>query len=283
VPEPTPTPEPAPVVFTGIFLDSAVQNLNYATPTAVGKTNNKGEFEFMNNEQVIFSIGNIQFPAVAADTYITPLDIFSTGDVNHTSVVNMLRLLQSLDIDGDATNGIVIPDAAHDLAQSLSVDFSASDFDSQVENLVQMSGSINQQLIAAQDAVYHFEQTLAEVSSLQNNICDSTHAMVGQSGFFMTQAHNVAGMATVLNDCSIKITNFDYDGGGPRVYFYAANNDAYSDSTAFAISRRIEGQAYNGAEFILRLPTNRTLDDLDGLSVWCSDFNADFGHLTFTP
>jgi hypothetical protein len=111
-PTPTPTPPSTPAVFTGIFLDSAVQNLNYATPSVAGKTSDKGEFEFANNEFVVFSIGNIQFPAVYADTYITPLDIFATSDVNHTSVVNMLRLLQSLDIDGDPTNGIVIPDVA---------------------------------------------------------------------------------------------------------------------------------------------------------------------------
>ena len=107
--------------------------------------------------------------------------------------------------------------------------------------------------------------------------------MVGYSGFFSTLAHNVSGLATIVDDCTIKLSNFDYDGSGPAVYVYAGKHHDYASVEAFSISQRIEGQTNQDAEFIFRLPTNKTLDDLNGLSVWCDDFNADFGHMTFTP
>ncbi|MBL4942551.1 MAG: DM13 domain-containing protein [Colwellia sp.] len=270
---------PEPTIYTGIFLDSAVENLSFTTVSGSGFTNDKGEFSYQLNESVIFSIGALEFPQVAADVFITPLSIFATQDINEIAVVNMLRLLQSLDIDGNANNGIQISSAAHDLAKELMVNFTDIDFDSKVANLVEMSGALNQQLISAADAVYHFQQTLNE---LNISSCEKTHSKVGYNGFFTTLAHNVSGKATIIDDCTIRITQFSYDGGGPDVYFYAAKNHEYSSADAFSISQKINGQSYTDAEFILKLPTNKTLDDLTGLSVWCVDFNVDFGNMEFT-
>jgi len=75
---------------------------------------------------------------------VTPLDVFSTTEIGDTGVVNMTRLLQSLDTDGDPDNGITIsPDAAAS-ATGLSVDFNSASFDSEVINLVANSGSSTQ-------------------------------------------------------------------------------------------------------------------------------------------
>ena len=271
---------PEPTVYTGIFLDSAVENLNFKTASGSGSTNEKGEFSYQLNETVIFSIGDIEFPQTEVETIITPLNIFSTQDINEIGVVNMLRLLQSLDIDGDANNGIEISSAAHDLAKGLNIDFNDSEFDSKVANLVEMSGALNQQLISAEEAVYHFQQTL---SSQNISSCEKTHSKVGYNGFFTTFFHNVAGKATIIDDCTIKITQFSYDGQGPEVYFYAAINHDYAGVDAFPVSQKINGQPYSSAEFLLKLPSNKSLDDLTGLSVWCVDFNADFGNVEFTP
>ena len=271
---------PEPTVYTGIFLDSAVENLNYSTESSSGSTNELGEFSYQLDEKITFSIGNIEFPQVDVAAIITPLTLFDTQDVNDTSVVNMLRLLQSLDLDGDASNGIEISDAAHELASSLEVDFSEAEFDEQVAMLIEMSGALNQQLISADDAVYHFQQTLQNQDIAS---CDKTHSKVDQSGFFSTIAHNVTGKATIIDDCTIEITQFDYDGGGPDVYFYAARDHQYASADAFAISQKINGQPYENSIFILKLPSNKSLDDLTGLSVWwCVDFNANFGQLEFS-
>jgi len=113
----------------GIFLDSAVEGLNYRTTSQSGITNTAGEFIYQENEQIIFFIGDIDFPQVVAQDIIMPLDVFNVTSSEDISVINMARLLQSLDIDADPTNGIVIDQMAHNSAMNMTVDFSAADFD----------------------------------------------------------------------------------------------------------------------------------------------------------
>jgi len=280
----TPTPEvSSPTVYTGTFVDSPVHNLRYATATQSGVTNADGEFSYQLDELVTFSIGGIEFPAVAASALMTPLTLFNTDDVNHVAVVNMLRLIQSLDVDGDPSNGIEIAEASHQLAMAISLDFSSDEFVSLVTSLIEVSGAGGEQLVTAIDAVTHFEQTLIALGIEPMGFCAKTHDKVGHSGYFTTLAHNVSGKATIIDDCTIEITEFDYDGGGPDVYIYGAVDHQYASDDAFAIGQKLSGQQFDNASFTLRLPDGRTLNDLTGLSVWCVDFNADFGHMEFTP
>lgn len=273
----------APISLTGVFLDTAVEGLNYSTQSQNGKTNSSGEFFFQAGEQITFSIGTITLPSIAAESVLTPLNVFNTNNLNNLNVVNLLRLLQSLDIDGDLSNNIQISDEAHQFAEGMTIDFNTESFEEAVVELIKMSGSVNQQLISAQSAIEHFQQTLNQLNQESIASCTKDHEMIGYSGFFDTLAHNVAGKATIIDDCTIQITNFDYDGGGPEVYFYGAINHNYTDTSAFPIGQKLNGKVYDNAAFTIKLPANKTLSDLNGLSVWCVDFNANFGQMTFTP
>ena len=280
------TPEPAlPEVstYTGQFFDSAVAGLNYKTASQSGQTNQLGEFQFQGKESIIFSIGGIELPSTVANLYLTPLDIYQTQDTNQIEVVNLLRLLQSLDADGDASNGIEIEESVHQLAANLTIDFSASDFEQQVADLVSKSGAVNQELISATMAIDHFKLTLNEIG--QNNLssCTKEHEKIGHTGFFSTFAHNVSGKATIIDDCTIEISQFSYDGGGPDVYFYGAIDHEYTSVDAFPMGQKLNGKIYNNARIFIKLPQNKSLDDLNGLSVWCTEFEANFGQVEFTP
>jgi len=279
----SPTLPPAVTTYTGIFLDSAVTGLNYKTASQSGQTNEFGEFSFQDKEMVTFSIGNIELPSTQANLYLTPLDLYQTTNINQIEVVNLLRLLQSLDMDGDASNGIEITESAHQLATNLVIDFSASDFEQQVSELVSQSGAVYQTLIPAAVAIDHFQMTLSELGNSGLTSCTTAHEKVGHSGFFDTFAHNVSGKATIIDDCTIEVTQFSYDGGGPDVYFYGANNHQYSNAEAFSLGQKLNGQIYDNARIFIKLPQNKTLDDLTGLSVWCVDFDANFGQMEFTP
>ena len=94
-------------VLSGIFLDSPVENLPYTTASQSGITDEQGRFNYIAGETIVFSIGNIEFPPVDARDIITPVDLFSDGTVNHRGVVNISRLLQTLDSDDDLSNGIL--------------------------------------------------------------------------------------------------------------------------------------------------------------------------------
>lgn len=46
-----------------------------------------------------------------------------------------------------------------------------------------------------------------------------TSAKVGKTLTLSSRAHGVSGTATVVDDCTIQLSNFNYDGGGlPDVY-----------------------------------------------------------------
>lgn len=279
---PTPT-KPIATAYTGKFVDAVVIGINYKTAEEAGVTNADGEFIYRSDEKITFSIGDIVFPEVLADTIITPLNIFNTTDINNIAVVNALRLLQTLDEDGDPDNGITILSEAHQLASGVMVDFTSSEFESQLTDFIANGNQLNKQLITADDAISHFQLTLDNMNDESMNSCGSTHEKVGQTGFFNTFAHNVAGKAEIIDNCTIKITQFSYDGGGPDVYFYAANGGAYGTGGSFRMGKRLNGTNVENAEFILSLPSGKTLDDLNGISVWCVDFSANFGDVTFTP
>jgi hypothetical protein len=96
---------------TGYLIDSSVQGVTYTVTTKDGKTitgvtDASGTFKYVDGEKVMFSIGEIVFPATMGDSTITPLTMAQggTGPV----ATNVAYLLQSLDYDLDPSNGITI-------------------------------------------------------------------------------------------------------------------------------------------------------------------------------
>ena len=160
-----------PAVLTGTLVDSPVTNISFSTPTQQGVTNINGEFTYSENENVTFAIGEIVFPSVSAKDIVTPLDIAATNDFNAPSLINMLRLLQTLDIDADPTNGINISDAA--LANATVVDFNLPviEFAAQpaISNLLANAGleSLVSDLVSAEQAQTHFLVTLIELGIIE--------------------------------------------------------------------------------------------------------------------
>ena len=96
---------------TGRLIDSSVEGVTYTVTTKDGQTitgvtDASGTFKYVEGEKVIFSIGDIVFPATQGDSVITPLTMAQggTGPV----ATNVAFLLQSLDFDLDPSNGITI-------------------------------------------------------------------------------------------------------------------------------------------------------------------------------
>jgi hypothetical protein len=114
---------------TGVFVDSPVINIDYRTETQNGVTNSRGEFKYHPGETITFFIGDLEFPPVLAGERVTPLDMADTDDITHPMVINIARLLQTLDKDGDPTNGITIADAASAAAVQLDFDIPLATFE----------------------------------------------------------------------------------------------------------------------------------------------------------
>lgn len=154
----------APVVLTGKFLDAAVSNMKYSTASQTGMTDALGQFKYVANETVTFSVGNVTLPPVMAAGLITPLSLANTTDMGNNTVLNILVFLQSLDDDGNPDNGIRIPTAASAAATS-NLDFTAnaSAFraNAAFASLVANSGSSTKVPVAVDAAITHFSTTLA--------------------------------------------------------------------------------------------------------------------------
>ena len=95
-------------------------NIGYRTETVEGVTNSLGEYNYIVGETVTFFIGDLVFPTVSASGVVTPLQLADTEDTSDPTVVNIIRLLQTLDVDGDPSNGIEISDTARFAVRVLS-------------------------------------------------------------------------------------------------------------------------------------------------------------------
>lgn len=109
--------------------------------------------------------------------------------------------------------------------------------------------------------------------------CSSSHSLVGTTANLSSIAHGVGGTLTIIDDCTLEFTNFSYDGGGPAVFFYSGINGIYNDSNANQISSLLTGTVFSNNTVRLVLPSTVTLDDFDSISIWCVDFNANFGEV----
>ena len=155
----------------GTLLDSPVINIGYKTATQTGVTDSQGRYQYLAGETVVFFIGDLEFPGVAASGIVTPLDIAGTGDVDDPAVVNMLRLLQTLDKDGNPDNGISITDAAKASATNFNFTSSIDDFAASpnVQMLIANAGQdvAITQLVSVIEAIAHFEAVLASTPSYE--------------------------------------------------------------------------------------------------------------------
>jgi len=157
----------------GIFVDSLVQGLNYQTVTYSGKTNINGEFDYIDGETVTFSIGDISFSSSVPSTgVVTPLTVFKTTNTSDLAVLNLARLLQSLDADRDNSNGIAISEVTHTFSAGFgSLDFNVSfnDFDTAIAELLTNEGITS--LVSDEDAKTHLETSITEAAA---NLMGST-------------------------------------------------------------------------------------------------------------
>jgi hypothetical protein len=101
------------VVADGTLVDAPVEGVRYESGAVAGITGSRGEFRYEVGNTVRFSIGDILLGRpVMGKAVITPLDMVENGTSDTPAVINIARLLQSLDLQpGDGV--ITIPPEVH--------------------------------------------------------------------------------------------------------------------------------------------------------------------------
>ena len=195
---------PTGATLTGTFIDSPVEGIGYRTESiASGATDSQGQFSYLAGESVTFFIGNLDFPTTPAAEIVTPFDLAGTTDVTDPTVINIARLLQSLDENGNPDDGITIPDVA--AAVATQVDFSQlpADFEADVLTFIANAGSVNVSLIAEAEAIAHLtESVLTNELSASTIVGEDVIPATGAPGYVIFAFHDDNSLLTVYNDDS---------------------------------------------------------------------------------
>jgi hypothetical protein len=166
--EPVVPKSPLVGTATGVLTDAAVQGVAYTTSSGVvGTTDALGQYSFNPGDTVSFQLGTLALGSVPASSLVTPLDL-AAGSAD--KLQNLLVLLQSLDEDGDAANGIKIaPAAAAAVSTSVDLAQAAAAFASTANTgltAAMTAGGISRAITSTSQATAHFlAQSKALLSS----------------------------------------------------------------------------------------------------------------------
>jgi len=96
-------------------------------------------------------------------------------------------------------------------------------------------------------------------------------------------AHMAQGIATIVDERTIRVDHFTYDGTAPQVYFYLGATDSYASFLAgIPIGPELD-QAFDDETVTVQLPEGETLDGWGAISVWCAEFDVNFTSAAFVP
>jgi len=197
----------------GVFIDSAVQGLNYSTPAHTGLTDENGQFVCEPGEMVKFMIGDLMLGQTLENDVVTPINLVDPSQISmgfdDPMLVNMGRFLQSLDADGNPENGITITADVRNEVSGRMINFNQSvqDFEND-PNVTALFATLNALniphngmmwgLIDTQDARQHMIDHMSEYmtnymnthmgsGSTDNNTGNSVNGNMGsQTGNYMT-------------------------------------------------------------------------------------------------
>ena len=100
-------PTPPKEKITGKFVDSKVIGAAYSCSSGgSGETNSSGEFTCDVNDTVTFLVGQYALGSCVASALVTPKSLYPNDDA---AMLNVSRLLLSVDADGDPSDSITIP------------------------------------------------------------------------------------------------------------------------------------------------------------------------------
>ncbi len=161
---------------SGTFTDSPVAGLTFDTQTQSGTTDAHGTFHYRPTETVTFSVGGMALGSATGASVITPVDLVAGGTTDHQAVINIARLLQTLDADGDNNNGIQISSA---IANVIASQASSIDFDQPADDFAADTAVTG--LLAELNAAGVFTDLDPRDRSLKSATLAQTHLVAGLS------------------------------------------------------------------------------------------------------
>ena len=114
-----------------------------------------------------------------------------------------------------------------------------------------------------------------DLGPLQTN-CSISDLRVGQEATLIRREHGVSGVARIVDDCTIVLENFFFDGGGLDVRVVGASDSNLQTRTILS-NNLVRLVGYNNETLSLALPVGKTLSDVQWISIYCITVRASFG------
>lgn len=157
------------IVRDGQLVDGPVEGVQFESGSLSGETGPNGEFRFEDGEEVRFFIGDIALGrSVPAKPLMSPVDLVPGGDLTNPEVINIARLLQSLDSIRDDER-ITIPRSVRRLASLRNPEIGSilELLDLSDNNAFANSGS---QLVASLTGNYEFTANLVDADTARQHM-----------------------------------------------------------------------------------------------------------------
>jgi hypothetical protein len=85
----------------------------------------------------------------------------------------------------------------------------------------------------------------------------------------------VSGKVAIVDDCTLELRDFSYDGNGIDVRVYGAKTQDFKDG--FIMGDDLLGKVFKKQTLRVKLPADKTLNDLSWVGIWCIPAKANFG------
>ena len=284
---------------TGYYVDSAVVGVDYVCGNKQGKTGASGEFTFEKGQNCSFTLAGIPLKTVPADYLVDGKKVIENN-------VTVAQLLQSIDSDGNLSNGIQITDevvkaieGALDGSTSATKENVLKD-NSALETVVSAVGQevegVSENVKSVQEVIQHLEQTQVDVTKelLAGKTFYSVHAeekilikiVFNADATAFTETNVATGESEVnpiriegdrwygLDDTDRSYTIISQADG--YIYFDDRNGDGSKDGIGHRLyTSQVDAEAY------LDSFGNAASDSLSDLIVGKTFYyvqNDDFGH-----
>jgi hypothetical protein len=99
--------------------------------------------------------------------------------------------------------------------------------------------------------------------------CPTSDLRVGQTADLIRRSHGVSGLARNIDNCTILLENFSFDGIGNDVRVIAADNPQFINYTVLS-HNLVRAAAYDNETLTLALPEGVSLAD----TVWIAVFDV---------
>jgi len=162
----------------GQFVDAPVEGLEYSSSTSseIKTTDANGQFYYQDGEKITFKIGQVILGDVvpsSSGSTVTPLDLVGTNDATNSKVVEILRVLQSIDSDGNPTNGIKISQSKRDSLNNPDKKINLSESHAPLSETELQDIADENNLVSKEEAQNHF-QTQIEQNAQETNSNDNS-------------------------------------------------------------------------------------------------------------